>query len=234
MKCQRCQCLLPPGYDRCPVCGWTVGEGVGGSRRASTYRGVHSPTDAMGRPIRAWFDLGPNPWVNLIVGLSILLGFAASALPTVIVERNRVPASVSDPQVVVDDSQLFVRFLVRDEEGRSLSVGGEAFVTMWMEGPPQSAGTRPLEQSFALAPNCFRPASGVYSMPDGSTRRAREVVAQVGPLDIASMGSAQQGASGPTALAIGLRVRPDRGQPMEAGAKWFALTEELQSTLRGI
>lgn len=200
-------------------------------RRPSTYRGVHSPTDLHGRPVRAWFDLGPNPWTNLAVGLSIVLGFAASAIPKVVVERNRVPTSVSDPVPVIDRSQLWVRFLIRDEEGRSLSVGGEARVSLWIAGA--GIGTRPVGETwtFRLDPTCFRTASVVYTRPDGTSQRKAEIVAQVGPLDLAPVVRRLSRPAGPLTVGIGVCAFPERGRPMEAGVKWFKLTEEQQSTL---
>jgi hypothetical protein len=173
--------------------------------------------------------------VNLAVGLSILLAFAASAVPAVVVERNRVPASVSDPRLVVDESELSVRCFVRDAGGTSMSVDGTAAVSLRLGRPGRIRPGEPepptVQRTFELRPARFRRVRVVYPQEDGSAVARDEVVLQLGPLDVSPLLSDLPRGRGSLGLGVAVRVEPSRGQPMEAGAKWFELTPELQSSL---
>ena len=181
----------------------------------------------MGRPIRPG-STRPT-LVNLIVGLSYPR-LRRERHPTVIVGVTACPPPCQIPGGCGRLAAL--REVPCPGRGGPVSLRRRrAFVAMWMNGPPQSAGTGPRGRARPSL-NASDPPRGTpcrMAPRDGRGRLSRRWGRQTSR----PWGAARRGLR-LHCLAVGLRVSPDRGQPMEAGTKWFALTEELLSTLRGI
>jgi len=225
MTCSNCRTLNPPGATHCAICGRPLPVRKPGPRRGvSPYQGVHTPTGPEGRAIRgAWLDFGPNPWVNVVIGVSICLAFAASALPAVVREHSRVPSDVREPRIVFRDDGPYVRFFVRDVDGHTLAVEGDLDITIYGPGLATTAG---VEANLAGQYTMQLRRSDFHSVmvrgfsldrPWGVTR---ELLAEVGPLDLGATGA---GAVGPI-VRVGVRLTTALGGPMEAYSSWLDMS----------
>jgi len=234
MTCSNCRTLNPPGAVQCAVCGRPLPvQKPGPRRRVSPYQGVHTPTGPDGHPIRAWLDFGPNPWVNVVIGVSICLAFAASAVPAVVREHRRVPSEVSEPWIWPRDDGPYVRFFVRDAHGRTLATEGDLDIMLYGPGHATAAGLEAVlagQYRMQLRWADFRSVRVRESSPDGYETFASKLLAEVGPLDLSATGA---GAVGPL-VRVGIRVTPFSGPPMEAYSGWLPLSRPSMARPGGV
>ncbi len=219
MKCPHCQSLNPSGAVRCHLCDAELPDDGADARRASSYFGVHTPTGRGGKPIRAVFDLGPSPWPNLVVGVSICLAFAASAIPAIVAEEVRVPSAIRYAGLGRSDKgEVLLYLIVDDAEGRSMAVAGAIDVTFYevaVEGA-QSMGSWNAElRREDFVARMVRTSAG-----DGRVLSTRELCAQVGPVPVEGLQNLHTALAEGRMVATRVELRTDEGEVLEAVSPW--------------
>lgn len=227
MKCPHCQTLNPQGAPRCSLCGADLPPAAEAPRRASGYFGVHTVVGEDGRAVRAFLDLGPRPWPNLLVGLGILLLFALSTLPAIIGQSGRSPASIGYVIPAWRPEGLEVGLLVIDGDRRPIATDATAQVGVWLREPGDSlSGGTPLGGVTVPLRRQDFPVRRIVSR-DPRTGRRREVVGplgRVGPLGPENLGGVgREGAVG-RELGVSVRLVLPSGRALEGNSGW-ALVE---------
>ncbi len=220
MKCPECQSLNPSGAVRCHLCDAELPPDTSARLRASSYFGVHTLTGRGGKPIRAVLDLGPNPWVNFIVGASICLAFAASTIPAIVEEAGRTPSSVryAGPGPS-EDGRPVLYLIVDDDEGRSMAVAGSLEVGFY---EIEAEGARWLGSwTTTLRREDFVARSVRTSAGEGRVLSTSELCAQVGPVPTEGLEDLHAALAAGRMVATRVELHADGGEVLETVSPWL-------------
>jgi hypothetical protein len=175
--------------------------------------------------VRALLDLGANPWVNLLVGAAICLSFAASAIPTVLAERNRVPSALAAVHLVGRDDGFWVRFLVLDGDGRTLPAEGTLSVDLYAMRPDWSSGAAAQPQKVGtferpVRYGDFRLVSTGGTAADGGAGRASFLMGESGPFTLAGAPGETLARTPRAAVSATVRLLAASGRRMGETTPW--------------